>query len=80
MLFSLHIRCVALIKELDIEVDVINQPSKDVYTRYKIYCNDNTLTPLAHNAFSENLSRNYGIATKTVRVNGKCVKVFRRCE
>lgn len=67
---------IGFIKELDIEVDVINQPSKDVYTAYKIYCNDNNLTPLAHNAFSENLKRNYNISTKTIRVKGKCVKVF----
>ena len=71
---------IGFIKELDIEVDILNQPSKDVYMRYKIYCNDNNLTPLAHNAFSENLSRNYGIATKTAKVKGKSVKVFRRCE
>jgi putative DNA primase/helicase len=71
---------IGFIKELDIEVDILNNSSKDVYLRYKIYCNDNNLTPLAHNAFSENLSRNYGIATKTAKVKGKSVKVFRRCE
>ena len=69
---------IGFIKELDMEVDILNQPSKDVYMRYKIYCNDNNLTPLAHNAFSENLSRNYGISTKTARIKGKSVKVFRR--
>jgi putative DNA primase/helicase len=71
---------IGFMKELDMDVDVYNQPSKDVYTRYKIYCNDNNLTALAHNAFSENLSRNYGLSTKTAKVNGKSVKVFRGCE
>ena len=71
---------IGFMKELDIDVDILNNSSKDVYMRYKIYCNDNNLTPLAHNAFSENLSRNYGIATKTAKVKGKSVKVFRRCE
>lgn len=71
---------IGFIKELDMEIDIINQPSKDVYMRYKIYCNDNNLTPLAHNAFSENLSRNYSITTRTAKVKGKSVKVFRRCE
>ena len=69
---------IGFIKELDIEVDVINQPSKDVYTSYKIYCNDNNLTALAHNAFSENLKRNYNITTKNVKIKGKCVRIFRR--
>ena len=69
---------IGFVKELDIEIDLINQPSKDVYTSYKIYCNDNNLTPLAHNAFSENLKRNYGITTKAVRVNGKVTRLYRR--
>ena len=71
---------IGFMKELDMEIDVLNQPSKDVYTAYKIYCNDNNLTPLAHNAFSENLKRNYNLTTKVNRVNGKTVRVFRRDE
>lgn len=71
---------IGFMKEIDIETDVINQPSKDVYKAYQIYCNDNNFTPLAHNAFSENLSRNFNMVTKTVKVKGKCIKVFRRCE
>lgn len=71
---------IGFVKELDLEIDIINQPSKDVYMRYKIYCNDNNLTPLAHNAFSENLKRNYNIGTKSTRVNGKVVRLYRRGE
>lgn len=71
---------IGFVKELDLEIDIINQPSKDVYMRYKIYCNDNNLTPLAHNAFSENLKRNYNIGTKSTRVNGKVVRLYRRDE
>lgn len=69
---------IGFMKEIDIEVDVINQPTKDVYKAYQVYCNDNNLTPLAHNAFSENLSRNYNIISVATRVNGKGVRLFRR--
>ena len=69
---------IGFMKDLDMDIDVLNQPSKDVYTAYKIYCNDNNLTPLAHNAFSENLKRNYNITTKVSRVNNKTVRIFRR--
>lgn len=67
---------IGFVNELELEMDIINQPSKDVYRRYSIYCNDNNLTPLAHNAFSENLKRNYGIITKVVRVNGKSARIY----
>ena len=69
---------IGFMKELDIEIDVLNQPSKDLYTAYKIYCTDNNLTPLAHNAFSENLKRNYNLVTVATRVNGKGVRIFKR--
>lgn len=71
---------IGFIKDLDFEIDVVNQPSKDVYTSYKIYCNDNNLTPLAHCAFSESLKRIYNLETKVTRQNGKTVRIFRRIE
>lgn len=71
---------IGFFKELDVEIDVINQPVKDVYMRYKIYCNDNNLTPLAQNMFSEQLKKESGIESYCTRVNGKGVRLFRRCE
>ena len=71
---------IGFMNELDIDIDILNQQSKDVYRRYSIYCNDNNLTPLAHNAFSENIKRNYGITTKAMRVNGKVTRIYRREE
>ena len=71
---------IGFMNELDIDIDILNQQSKDVYRRYSIYCTDNNLTPLAHNAFSENIKRNYGITTKAMRVNGKVTRIYRREE
>lgn len=66
------------IKELDVEADVINQPSVDVYTAYKIYCNNNGLTQLAQNVFSEQLKKELDVETYPTRVKGKLVRLFRR--
>jgi putative DNA primase/helicase len=71
---------IGFVKELDVEVDIVNQPTKDVYTRYKIYCEDNGLTQLAQNMFSEQLKKEFGVESKPVRVNGKLVRLYRRCE
>lgn len=71
---------IGFMKENDIDIDVINQPTKDVYKAYQVYCNDNNLTPLARNAFTENLKRNYNIESVPTRVNGKGVRLFRRCD
>lgn len=71
---------IGFVKELDVEVDIVNQPTKDVYTRYKIYCDDNGLTQLAQNMFSEQLKKEFGVESKPVRVNGKLVRLYTRRE
>ena len=71
---------IGFIKELDIEADVINQPVVDVYTAYKIYCNNNGLTQLAQNVFSEQLKKELDVESHPKRVKGKLVRIFRRSE
>jgi putative DNA primase/helicase len=71
---------IGFVKDLELDVDIINQPTKDVYTRYKIYCDDNGLTQLAQNMFSEQLKKEFGVESKPVRVNGKLVRLYTRRE
>lgn len=71
---------VGFFKELDVEVDVLNQPTKDVYLRYKLYCNDNGFTPLSAIEFSKWVKKEYGVDTRPVKMNGKSVRIFRRCD
>ncbi len=71
---------IGFIKELDIEVDIINQPTKDVYMRYKLYCNDNGFNPMSAGEFTKWIKKTYDLDNPSVRVNGKVVRLFRRYE
>lgn len=71
---------VGFFKDLDMEIDVVNQPTKDLYLRYKIYCNDNGFNPLSNIEFSKWVKKELSMDIKVVKVNGKSCRIFRRCE
>ena len=71
---------VGFFKELDLEVDVVNQPTKDVYTRYKLYCNESGFNPMSAGEFTKWIKKELNMDNPTIRVNGKVVRVFRRIE
>ena len=70
---------IGFIKELDVEIDINNQPTKEVYARYKLYCNDNNFTPLSAIEFSKYVKKELEMDVKVIKSNGKSVRVFRRC-
>ena len=70
---------IGFFKEMDADIDVINQPTKDVYMRYKLYCNDNGFNPMSAGEFSKLVRKEYDIDIKVTKVNGKSVRLFRRC-
>lgn len=69
---------VGFFKELDIETEVINEPTKDVYLRYKIYCNDNGFSPMSATEFSKWVKKELSLEIKVAKVDKKSVRVFRR--
>jgi len=71
---------IGFFKELDVEIDVVNQPTKDVYLRYKLYCNDNGFNPMSAGEFTKWIKKTYDLDNPSVRVNGKVVRLFRRCK
>ena len=71
---------IGFLRELDIEIDVVNQPTKDVYLRYKLYCNDNGFNPMSAGEFTKYIKKTYDLDNPTTRVNGKVVRLFRRVE
>jgi putative DNA primase/helicase len=71
---------IAFFKELDVDVDILNQPTRDVYLRYKLYCNDNGFTPMSAGEFTKQIKKEYDLDNKVIKMNGKTVRVFRRCE
>lgn len=71
---------IGFFKELDIDVDILNQPTKDVYLRYKLYCSDNGFNPMSAGEFSKIIKKEYGLDIKVTKVNGKSVRLFREVE
>ena len=69
---------VGFFKELDVDTDVNNQPTKDVYTRYKLYCNDNGFTPLSAIEFTKYIKKELEMDVKVIKLNGKSCRIYRR--
>lgn len=67
-------------KDLDVEVDLLNQPTKTVYTKYKMFCNENNFTPLSVVEFGKHIKKEYDIESAVIRVDKKSLRVYRRCK
>ena len=71
---------IGFLRELDVDVDILNQPTKDVYMRYKLYCADNGFNPMSAGEFTKYIKKAYELDNPSVRVNGKVVRLYRRIE
>ena len=69
---------IGFFKELDMDTDVLNQPSKDVYLRYKLYCNDGGFNPMSAGEFNKWVKKEFEIDIKSTKINGKLTRLFRR--
>lgn len=58
-------------------MDVYNQPTKDVYLRYKIYCSEKGFTPMSAGEFSKLVRKEYGLEIQVKKINGKTVRIFK---
>lgn len=67
---------IGFFKEVNVDVDILNQPTKDVYVRYTMYCNENNCNPLAKNQFGIWLKKEHGITSAPRKVNNKTVRVY----
>jgi putative DNA primase/helicase len=67
---------VGFFKDLD-EDEIENQPTKDIYARYKLYCNENNFTAISHIQFTKYIKKELGMDVRVMRVKNKTVKVFR---
>lgn len=71
---------IGFLKELEPYVDILNQPTKDVYLRYKIYCSENGFTPMSAGEFSKLVRKEYSFNIKVVKINNRSVRIFREVE
>ena len=66
------------IRDADVEADIINCPTRDVYRRYTVFCNENGFTPVGNKVFSKQLNLILGTVTRQVRSEGKRVHIFEK--
>lgn len=71
---------IGFFKDLDVEVDVVNQPTQDVYTSYKVYCNNNGFNPMSAAEFTKWVKKELDLDNPTQRIKGRVVRVYKRCE
>ena len=53
-----------------------NEPTKDVFFKYNVYCNKNNLNPLSNIEFSRQITRRFGFESVTRWVKGKKTRIF----
>ncbi len=62
-------------KEITLE-EVENEPTRDVYRRYQIYCSENNLQALSNIEFSKQVKAKFGFDIVDRKINGKKYRVF----
>lgn len=63
------------LSEKDVE-RFINQPVRDIYRSYKVFCLERECQPLKMPNFSKEVCKRCGISTKRVRINGEQISVY----
>ena len=56
--------------------DLENEPTKFAYRKYKEFCMENVMKPMAHVEFSKIVKEQKGYVIKAMKINGKTTKVF----
>lgn len=62
-------------KEVELS-DIVNRSTRDVYTRYRMFCAENNFNPMSNVEFSKTIKRRFNLDIKEKRVNGKKYRVF----
>ena len=63
---------------MDVEVEVLNVPTRDVYRKYTVFCSENGFTAVGNKVFSKQLNNVLGTVTRQIRMGEKRVQVFER--
>lgn len=68
---------VAFIKDQENgELDIINESTADVYTRYTIFCNAANMSPMSKIVFSKQVNKRLGTEVAFRRISGKMTRIF----
>ena len=58
------------------EAGIVNQPCKEVFRAYKMFCVEKGLMEMTQPNFTRELNRRLNLATKRIRVNGDLVSIY----
>lgn len=62
------------------ESDIENQLTSSVYSRYKVFCVENSATPMSKTSFSREVRRRYSMVTKVTSIDGKSFRMYAKEE
>ena len=68
---------IGFFKEIGLD-EVENEPTRDVYKRYQVYCAENNLQPLSRIEFSRQVTRKFNYEIVDKKIDGKKHRVFQK--
>ena len=67
----------SFLEELE-DIEIENQPTNEVYSRYKQFCYENGFQEITKTSFTKELSRKKNLETKRIRLKGEIIKIYVR--
>lgn len=65
----------SFVEEIGIEA-IENQKTEEVYSRYKMFCFENSFSEVSKTMFTKELNRKFHFEIKRVRINGEILKTY----
>lgn len=66
----------AFLKDVDVDADILNEPTGDVYRRYTVFCQENGLSAIGKTVFSRQLCGMLGIESVQRKIGGKNTRIY----
>lgn len=62
-------------KEID-RSDILNKSTRDIYSRYGLFCAENNFNPMSNVEFSKKVKQRFGLEISDKKISGKKYRVF----
>lgn len=66
----------AFINNSDVEEEILNEPTNEVYKRYTVFCAENSMVAMSNLVFSKQICKRLELRTIQKKINGKNCRVF----
>lgn len=68
----------AFFAETDVERDILNQTTDEVYRRYRVFAIENGYGEMTKTSFSKELRRRLDVETRVVKIDGKPFRIYQK--